>query len=122
LPVVATKDIWRKRVRAWRASGQRSEDYCTGLGVSAALLRHWAWRLRMTRKRGGVVERSAVAPVPLARVVRTIVPERPRRDEGAIRIEIGGARIEVRAGVDVATLAAVVAVLDGRLDLAAERS
>jgi hypothetical protein len=118
---VATKDIWRKRVRAWRASGQRSEDYCAGLGFSAALLRHWAWRLGMTRKRGGVGERSAVAPVPLARVVRTIVPERLRGDQETIRIEIGRARIEVRAGVDVATLAAVVAVLDGRLDTA-ERS
>jgi hypothetical protein len=76
----------------------------------------------MTRKRGGFGERSAAAPMPLARVVRTIVAERPRRDQDAIRIEIGRARIEVRAGVDVATLAAVVAVLDGRLDLAAERS
>jgi hypothetical protein len=76
----------------------------------------------MTRKRGGVGDRSAVAPMPLARVVRTIAAERPRRDQDAIRIEIGRARIEVRAGVDVATLAAVVAVLDGRLDLAAEPS
>ena len=122
LLVVATKDVWRKRVSAWRASGQRSEDYCASLGVSAALLRHWAWRLGMTRKRAGVGERSAVAPVPLARVVRTIVPERPRRDQETIRIEIGRARIEVRAGVDVATLAAVVAILDGRLDSAEERS
>lgn len=76
----------------------------------------------MTRKRGGVGEKSGVPPVPLARVVRTIVPERPRRDQEAILIEIGRARIEVRAGVDVGTLAAVVAVLDGRLDTVEERS
>ena len=76
----------------------------------------------MTRKRGGVGKRGAVAPVPLARVVRTIVPERPRRAQEAIRIEIGRARIEVHAGVDAATLAAVVAVLDGRLATVEERS
>lgn len=70
----------------------------------------------MTRRRGGVGQRATVAPVPLARVVRTIVPEGTRRGQEAIRIEIGRAHIEVRAGVDVATLAAVVAVLDGRLD------
>jgi hypothetical protein len=76
----------------------------------------------MTRKRGGVGKKSAVARVPLARVVRTIVPERRRGGQEAIRIEIGRARIEVHAGVDVATFAAVVAVLDGRLDTAEEQS
>jgi hypothetical protein len=77
----------------------------------------------MTRKRGGGGERSAVGPVALARVVRTIVPERAGRDQSAaIRIEIGRAQIEVRVGVDVATLAAVVAVLEGRLTATEERS
>lgn len=75
----------------------------------------------MTRRRGGVGERGAIAPVRVARVVRTSIPERTRRDQEAIRIEIGRARIEVRAGVDVATLAAVVAVLDARLDTAEGR-
>lgn len=118
---VASKEIWRKRVKAWRASGQRSEDYCAGEEFSAALLRHWAWRLGMTRRRGGG-KRITAASVPLARVVRPAVPERARSDEAAIRIEIGRARIEVRAGADVAALAVVVAVLDGRLASAQERS
>ena len=99
-------------MREWRASGQRSEDFCAGLGFSANLLRHWAWRLGMTRRRGGAGGRRAIASVPLARVVRSPVPERTRGDQATIRIEIGRARIEVRAGVDIATLAAVVGVLD----------
>jgi len=66
----------------------------------------------MTRRRGGAGGRRATACVPLARVVRTPVPERTRGDQATIRIEIGRARIEVRAGVDVATLAAVVGVLE----------
>lgn len=117
---MATKDTWQKRVKAWRASGQRSDDFCEGQGFSAALLRHWAWRLGMTRKRGEHL--GAVTPVSLARVVRTSAPERTHGHQEGISIEIGRARIEVRAGVDVATLAAVVAVLDGRLDGTEERS
>jgi hypothetical protein len=68
----------------------------------------------MTRKR---VEGGGAAPsVRLARVVRTVAPDRVRGHQEAIRIEIGRARIDVPAGVDVATLAAVVAVLDRRQD------
>jgi hypothetical protein len=106
-------------VGAWRASGHRSEDFCAGQGFSPALLRHWAWRLGLTRRRGG--DRGTRAPVPLARVVRPNALERAGRERDTIRIDIGRARIEVRAGVDVATLAAVVAVLDARLDAGAGR-
>ena len=118
--LVATKDIWRKRVRAWRASGERADDFCAGQGFSAGLLRHWAWRLGMTRKRG--VQAGAVSPVPLARVIRTGAPESTRGYQESIRIEIGRARIEVPTGVDVGTLAAVVAVLEGRQGTTEERS
>jgi len=74
----------------------------------------------MTRRRG---ERAgAVSPVPLARVIRTGAPESARGRQEAIRIELGRARIEVPSGVDVATLAAVVAVLEGRQGATEERS
>jgi hypothetical protein len=116
---VATKGIWRKRVKAWRACGQRAEDFCAGQGFSASLLRHWAWRLGMTRKRGG---RGAVSPVPLARVVRICPSEASVGRSEAIRIAIGRVRVDVPAGVDVATLAAVMAVLDGRHDATEEQS
>lgn len=107
-------------MKAWRASGQRADDFCVGLGCTAGLLRHWAWRLGMTRKRGG---HAGVAPrVRLARVVRTGAPDRARGYQEGIRIAIGRAWIEVPAGVDVATLAAVVAVLERRQDATEEQS
>lgn len=106
-------------MKAWRASGQRADDFCVGLGCTAGLLRHWAWRLG-TRKRGG---HGGTSPrVRLARVVRTGAPDRGRGHQEGVRIEIGRARIDVPAGVDVATLAAVVAVLHRRLDTAEEQS
>jgi hypothetical protein len=55
-------------------------------------------------------------------VVRTVAPDRVRGHQEGIRIEIGRARIDVPAGVDVATLAAVVAVLDRRQDGGEEQS
>ena len=115
---VASKAVWRQRVKAWRASGQRSEDFCMSREFSAALLRHWAWRLGLTRRRGKKDEHGA-EPVRLARVVRkepptAVRPGDARAASGAIRIEVGRARVEVLVGVDAATLATVLAVLEGR--------
>ena len=70
----------------------------------------------MTRRRGAEGKRDTIAHVPLARVVRTVSLERTRGDQEPVRIAIGRSRIEVRSGIDMATFAAVVAVLEGRLD------
>lgn len=85
---------------------------------SAALLRHWAWRLGLTRRRGKKAE-DGVEPVRLARVVRkepptAVGPGEARAAGGVIRIEVGRARVEVPVDVDAATLATVLAVLEGR--------
>ena len=122
---MASKEIWQQRVAAWQASGQRSEDFCAREEFSAALMRHWAWRLGLTRRRGKRAEQR-VAPVRLARVVRTGAPAAVRAcearvTEGAIRIEVGRVRVEVLVGVDAATLATVLRVLDGRVAGSEER-
>lgn len=68
----------------------------------------------MTRGRRSAPGSARPATVPLARVLRTLAAERPARSEALLRIEIGRARIELRGEVDVATLSAVVEVLDTR--------
>lgn len=98
---------------AWKASGQRADDFCEGEEYSASLLRHWAWRLGLTRRRARRPNRTPVT-VRLARVVRANAPAPTPRESGTIRIEVGGARIEVRGAVDEAALATVMRVLDGR--------
>jgi hypothetical protein len=112
---VATKQVWRQRVEAWRASGKRSEDFCKGRDFSAGLLRHWAWRLGLTRK-GQRPEPVEQQPIRLARVV---VPPQLRSRSAAwardgIEVEIGPARVHVRRGFDAETLRAVLDVLECR--------
>jgi hypothetical protein len=53
-------------------------------------------------------------PVRLARVVRASATAPTLRDGGSIRIEVGGARVEVRGAVDEVALATVMRVLNGR--------
>jgi hypothetical protein len=115
---MADAQIWKRRVQAWRKSEKRSDDFCSGMSFSAALLRHWAWRLGMTRRR-----RASAGPpseqVPLARVVKapplpgaSIDRKAPVRR--SVRLVVGGARIEVAPGFDVAVLESVLGVLEQR--------
>ena len=86
-------------------------------GFSAGLLRHWAWRLGLTRKRRKPEPASKrEQPIRLARVV---VPaqRRPRIAAGArdgIEVEVGLARVHVRPDFDAETLTAVLDVLERR--------
>lgn len=99
---------------AWKASGRRADDFCEGKEYSASLLRHWAWRLGLTRRRRARRPEKAPVTIRLARVVRASTTAPTPRDGGTIRIEVGGARVEVRGVVDEAALATVMRVLDGR--------
>jgi hypothetical protein len=101
-------------VTEWKASGKRADDFCEGEEYSASLLRHWAWRLGLTRQRQARRPARTPVTVRLARVIRASAGGPAPRDGGTIRIEIGGARVEVRGAVDEAAFATVMRVLDGR--------
>ncbi len=114
---VASKYVWRERVQAWRTSGMRAEDFCEGQEFSAGLLRHWAWRLGLTRRRrpAGTEPKQAVqlARVVVAQRRGTVAPAAGSRI-GGLQVEIGGARVHVGRGFDAETLAAVLDVLARR--------
>jgi hypothetical protein len=101
-------------VIAWKASGKYADDFCKGEEYSASLLRHWAWRLGLTRRRQARRPERTPVTVRLARVVRASATLPTSRDAGTIRIEVGGARVEVRGAVDEAVLTTVVRVLDAQ--------
>lgn len=106
---------------AWRASGQRAEEFSTGKEFTAASLRHWAWQLGLTRRRRSAGQMSQAEQVPLARVVRLAAPSSARSERGSVYIEIDGARVEVRADADEGTLAKVMRALAARRGGAEER-
>lgn len=91
-------DEWKKHVAEWRASGLSAEEFSKEHGLSKTRL--WAWSSRLRK-----AERIAAGGVPLARVIRQTSPE---RNEGSVTVELHGARVVVRAGVDRATLATVL--------------
>jgi len=121
-----TRTKWVERMREWRESGLSAEDFTAGKDYAAATLR-WAVSqvgtetaarpapepaTRKTARRRRAAEKSAPA-VPIA---PRFVPVRVRRAEpvGAdVVVEVGGARIRVTRGVDVALLGDVVRALQG---------
>lgn len=116
-----SRSEWLKLVKAFDSSGVRACDFASQRGVNAKTLRWWrAWfrrealtgqtvRLRPPRR-----TEEADPNIRLVQVVTT-APERspaPAHCEVPdVTIDIGPARVSIRRGVDVSTLAAVLAAL-----------
>ena len=102
---------WAKRVVDWRGSGLTSEQFCAGRDFTAGGLRNAA-HLVDREARG----RKAPA-LRMARVLRMPAPaaQSPSSTpEAAVVVELGDARVAVRAGFDRATLVSVLEVLAAR--------
>lgn len=93
----------------WKASGLSSPEFCAGNEFTAGGLRHWAYRL----EHGDPPRKPRVR---LARVVRTHAGAKARGGDRSpeIVVEIGGARLLVRPGFDLETVATIVEVLVAR--------
>ncbi len=121
-----TESKWTERVREWRASAQRAEQFAQGRGFEASTLRYWASRLRTkappeAATREPSVEERGRDTLRLVRVRRsrvrttngTVMPSGMRESGGPMLIAVGGARIEVRTGFDRGLLKDVVDALGG---------
>jgi len=93
---------WQGEVGRWEQSGRSAATFAAGKGYSPRTLTWWASRLRRT---------------PAERVVADVelVPARivPRPASGALWVEIGGLRVEVRPGFDRKLLRDVIDALRG---------
>lgn len=101
-----TEAKWAERIREWKASGQRAEDYARGQEFAVSTL-HW-WSSRLGR---GAVSRRAPAKAMSVRMVR-VVPV-ARATASVLTIRVGTAQVEVRAGFDRTLLRELVAALGG---------
>jgi transposase len=101
---MADQETWAKRVAEWKASGLSSPAFCQGKDFTPGGLRYMAHRLGVGR-----------SPRPqrprIAKVVRVEAARPAEPSPVPVVVELGAARIEVRRGIDRATLAAVVEVL-----------
>ena len=96
---------WAQRVAAWQASGLSAHDFCRELEYTGKSLQWWSSRLR----RRSVPVSPGGKRVPLARVIRSSTAPPPLA--ASVVIELAGARVELGAGVDRATLVAVFEAL-----------
>lgn len=90
--MAGTKEIWKKRVASWRASGKTAETYSAGRGWSAGTLLWWSSRLG----------REAAPPaVRIAQLVRSPAPQGSGPPAGTIVIELLDARVRVTVDTGV---------------------
>jgi hypothetical protein len=93
-----TEDVWAKRVETWRASGETADVFAQDKGFEGSTLRWWSSRLG-----------RAVQPGFLRLVPKACAPQ----VDAEVVVEVGHARVRVKAGFDVTLLAEVVAALGG---------
>ena len=95
-----TEVTWAARVEAWGRSGRSATEFAAGKEFSASGLRYWKSRLRRRE--------TTVGDIRIARVVRTAPDSEVAPAETPVVVELGPARIAVRRGFDVETLAAAL--------------
>ena len=115
---------WEKRVQRWQDSGLTSKEFAAKLGISAATLAYWKWRLKRERREAAGDGRQTKAAMPRPR--RKRVTAAPERDNSSLvvvqaapadtRIEIelaDGRRLRVPSSFDADALRRIVATLEG---------
>lgn len=122
-----TRAKWAERIREWRASGLSAADFAAGKGYDGASLRWAASQVQPERpsrstlapnsgpkepRRRRRVDKSMMPPSEAPRFL-PVRMRRPEQAAGEMVVEVGGARIRVSRGVDVALLGDVVRALEG---------
>lgn len=113
-----TREKWAERVREWRESGLTAEAFAEGKDYEASSLRWADSQLKgqkppgsPPRRRSG--ERSSAAKTgPAPRFLPVRVGRSPAAAPDVV-VEVGGARIRVGRGADLALVGDVVRALQG---------
>jgi hypothetical protein len=119
-----TQEKWAERIREWRAGGRSAEEFAAGRGYTASALRWAASQLQGSIRRpkatAGAGTRASrqrtsegvatQAPAPRLLPVRIRQPESVAAE---LIIEVGGARVRVSRGADLALVGDVVRALQG---------
>lgn len=108
---------WAERVGRWRRSGLTARRFAASIGVNAATLSHWAWRLnreKRDRQRQTVKRRSAAGCVDTASFVE-IVPSRVLEQRFEIEL-VDGRRVRVPVDFDALALSRLLGLLSGAAD------
>lgn len=99
------REQWRKRVAAFRASGQSQSAWCAAQGIKLHQLRYWLLRLAPA----GPAKPAPQQWLPIAMHAEHDQEEPSSRP--VLTVRIGSAVVEVQPGFDAALFAVVVRTL-----------
>jgi hypothetical protein len=112
------REVWEKRIVRWRESGLTSKEFAAELGVNAATLMQWKYRLAAEAR--GVKQQTVAPPTEAVAFVEvkptTAETERPRSiAQAAFEVVLAsGAVVRVPAHFDASTLRRLLDVMAGR--------
>ena len=115
----ADRATWVKRIAAWKASGQRAEEFAPTIGVKPRTLSWWGWHLRTARPRTKKSEPKAAA-ITVTAAPSPIPPLTFVEMTGAVAMESfevvlrNGLRVRVAAQFDERGLVRLLEVLERR--------
>lgn len=102
---------WVERIKEWKESGLRAEEFAKGKDFRAKTLVWWSSELKRRAKRVGATKskgREVTQPVKVARVV---VAPREVGSGSHLELRIGKVALSVQRGFDRELLAQVVSAL-----------
>jgi len=114
-----TREKWAARIREWRESGQSAEEFTSGKDYAASSLRVAASQLEAqrvpTESAGGRASAASEQPSRGTTKAPRFVPLRGAGTSSGdeVVVEVGGARVRVSRGVDLALVGEVVRALQG---------
>jgi hypothetical protein len=111
-----SRAVWAKRVERWRESGLRASEFAAELGVNAATLAQWKYRLA-AEARAERPSAPATETVAFVEVDATTGPTAPTQAASESTFEVvlpSGVTVRVPAQFDAAALRRLVDVMTAR--------
>ena len=113
-----SREVWTKRVERWRASGLSANEFAAELGVNAATLAQWKYRLA-AESRAARPSETALAPAALSFVevnaeAQPVAPERPAAQSTFDLVLLNGITVRVPSQFDAVALRRLVDVMTAR--------
>lgn len=98
---VDTRQVWKARVVAYRASGQSASEWCVAQQLTTRQLWYWLRKFKNIE----------AAVTPPSRWVTVNVDKQPEQIETIMLVKVGSAAIEVRPDYNSALLSDIVKTL-----------
>jgi transcriptional regulator with XRE-family HTH domain len=113
-----SREVWVKRVERWRESGLSANEFAAELGVNAATLAQWKYRLaaeaRAEMPSETTLDPAAVSFVEVNAAVEPVAAERPAAQSTFDVVLLNGITVRVPSQFDAVALRRLVDVMTAR--------